>query len=249
MTGEDEREQRVITALRPGRRNARRIDVFIDGVTVTQLSDVVVAERGLRVGQALSRQELAELDAAERLARATDRALAFLSHRPRSAKEVRDRLLQRGIEDDLVDAVLARLASWGYVNDDTFAAYWIENRASHQPRGRRLIEQELRRKGVDREVVATALATTPLDEAGAAIDLARARAGRLAGLEAPARRQRLAGYLLRRGYEYATVKAALDAVLGGDDNEARSESLEGSDGAGIDSDSYAFDREGIAGST
>lgn len=249
MTGPDVREQRVITALTPSRRDARRIDVFVDGVSTTQLADVVVAERALRVGQALTRQELAGLDAAERLSRATDRALAFLSHRPRSAKEVRDRLVRHGIEDDLVDAVLARLAGWGYVDDETFAAYWVENRATHQPRGRRLIEQELRRKGVDREAIATALATTPLDEVAAAAALVRARVGRLAGLEAPARRQRLAGYLLRRGYDYATVKAALDAVLAGGDVEAGGETLDGNDGAGIDSDSYAFDRDASEQST
>lgn len=249
MTDGEEREQRVITALTPSKRDARRIDLFVNGVSTSQLSDVVVAERGLRVGQALTHQELAELDAAERLARATDRALAFLSHRPRSAKEVRDRLGRHGIEADLVDAVLARLASWGYVDDDTFAAYWVENRATHQPRGRRLIEQELRRKGVERQAVARALATTPLDEAATAIGLARARAGRLSGLEAPARRQRLAGYLLRRGYDYATVKAALDAVLADDGEEALAESLNDSDEVGTDSDSYMFDRNVIEQST
>lgn len=232
MSGADTAEQDVITALSPSRRDPRRVDVFVGGVRACQLTDVVVAEQGLHVGQAVTPADLAALDHAERLAQATDRALRYLSHRPRSVHEIRERLGQYGIEPPTIDTVLERLAGWGYVGDERFAAYWVENRATHQPRGKRLLEHELRHKGVDQATIGAALATSALDEDRAAVALARTRLRRLAGLDRRIQRQRLGAFLLRRGYDYGTVKHALDIVL-----------AEREEGVGDLTDSDSYDAE------
>jgi regulatory protein len=55
-----------------------------------------------------------------------------------------------------------------------------------------------------------------VDQAGAAIQLARKRAASLGGLDPLARRRRLYGFLARRGYEADEIRAALAVVLRGD---------------------------------
>lgn len=245
MTGAGEFEAGVIAALTESGRRDGRVHVAFEGGKGFQVSATVVAERGLHVGQLVTASELEAIGSAERLARATDRALAFLSYRPRSVREVRDRLYRHGVEPDIIDAVLARLAGWGYVGDESFAAYWVENRTANQPRGKRLIEQELRRKGVGREAIAVALNGAEINEPDAVVELARARLERLRGLDLATRRRRLIAFLARRGYEYDTVRGVVDALLtvhAGGDPELDGECAD-ADKMSEDSDSYAFDGE------
>lgn len=90
--------------------------------------------------------------------RAHDKALNFLSFRPRSCTEISRYLAQKGFSTETADAVLRRLQTAQLVDDAEFAAYWIANRAQFSPRGRRALWQELRQKGIARDVIETALA-------------------------------------------------------------------------------------------
>ena len=225
----------VITRLSPQRRDPSRVNVYLDGQFAFGLAATLVEERGLRVGRALRPEEIAALQADDELGKATDRALAFLTYRPRSVREVRDRLAKKGVEPEVVEAVLARLAGWGYVGDEGFARYWIENRGANQPRGRRLLQQELWRKGVEKETIDQALEESELDEDAGALALARKRLPQLRALDEPTQRRRLAAYLQRRGYDYPTIKRALDWLLAPDDADA--DLGEPAD----DSDSYAYE--------
>ncbi len=225
----------VITKIEP-QRNPARMNLFLDGRFAFGLGTAIVEERGLRAGQALSPGEIATLQADDELGRAVDKALAFLTVRPRSVREVRERLAKKGVEPRTVDAVMARLAGWGYVGDEDFARYWVENRGANQPRGKRLLRQELWRKGVERETVDRVLEEAELDESGAALTLARKRLHQLRALDEPTQRRRLGAFLQRRGYDWPTVKRALDTLFtpGDDGGEGEGEPLG-------DSDSYAYE--------
>ncbi len=225
----------MITRLSPQRRDPSRVNVYLDGQFAFGLATTLAEERGLLVGRALRPEEIAALQADDELGKATDRALAFHTYRPRSIREVRDRLAKKGVELEVVEAVLERLAGWGYVGDEGFARYWIENRGANQPRGRRLLQQELWRKGVEKETIDQALEESELDEDAGALALARKRLPQLRALDEPTQRRRLAAYLQRRGYDYPTTKRALDTLLSSNDGDA-----EEGDPLG-DSDSYAYE--------
>ncbi len=225
----------TITKIEPQRRDPERVNVFIDGRFAFGLGATIAEERGLRPGRRLSGAEIAALQADDELGKAVDKALGFLTYRPRSVREVRDRLAKKGVEPATIEAVIERLAGWGYVGDEGFARYWIENRGANQPRGRRLLQQELWRKGVEKETIDQALEESGLDEYAGALALARKRLPQLRALDEPTQRRRLAAYLQRRGYDYPTIKRALDALLSPDDGDA-----EEGDPLG-DSDSYAYD--------
>ena len=225
----------VITKIEPQRRDAERVSVFLDGRFAFGLGKALAEERGLRVGQSLGPAEVAALEADDELGKATDRALAFLTYRPRSVREVRDRLAKKGVEPAVVDAVIERLAGWGYVGDEDFARYWVENRGANQPRGKRLLQQELWRKGVERETATRVLEEAELDEEGAALALARKRLPQVRALDEAGQRRRLSAFLQRRGYDYPTIKRALDRLLAPDAADA--DLGEPAD----DSDSYAYE--------
>jgi regulatory protein len=209
-----------VTALRPTKRDPDRIAVDLDGAFALALPATLVAAERIDVGDMLDGDRVSSLLAAEQASRATEAALVFLSYRPRSEKEVRDRLRRGGYEQDAIEHAIARLHEWRYLDDADFARRWVENRTAHRPRGRRLLQQELRHKGIAGEIARDAIDDAELDETGAAEALARRRLPSYAGDEPAAIRRRLGAYLARRGYGYDVIRVALDRALGeADDDE------------------------------
>lgn len=228
-----------ITRIAP-QRDPARVSLYLDGRFVLGIGTAIMEERGLRVGQDLTAAEVGALCERDELGKAVDKALAFLTSRPRSIREVRDRLKEKEIPPATIDAVMARLEGWGYIGDEGFARYWVENRTANQPRGKRLLRQELWLKGVERETVDQVLEEAELNEDVAALGLARKRLGQLRALDEQTQRRRLGAFLQRRGYDWPTVKHALDTLF---QQATAGEATEGEDGEALgDSDSYAYER-------
>lgn len=210
----------TITEIADQARDPERVSVFLDGQFAFGVAREIAAREGLFVGRSLSAAEVADLLRADEAARATNAALHFLGYRPRSEREVRDRLRRRGFSDEAIEAAVARLLDWRYLDDAEFARFWVENRAEHQPRGRRRLRAELRAKGVDADLVDQAIDEAGGDEFPAALALARKRVTSLRGLDPLVQRRRLAGFLQRRGYDWDIVRSVLDAVLGENEDAA-----------------------------
>ncbi len=206
-----------ITALRPTRRDPNRISVDLDGTFAFALPAQLVIDEGIEIGDALDEARVAALLAADQAARATEAALVFLGYRPRSEREVRDRLRRGGYEQEAIDHVISRLTDWRYLDDEDFARRWVENRATHRPRGKRLLQQELRNKGIDSETAREVIDEAGLDEKTDAEEIARRRLPAYAGDDPAAIRRRLSSYLARRGYGYDVIRVALERVMGEDE--------------------------------
>jgi regulatory protein len=149
-----------------------------------------------------------------------DIAARFLATRPRTRWELERRLRRAGAVYEVIGAVLDRLAALGYLDDTAFARWWAEQRDRHAPRGRRMVEAELRQHGVPRDVLealrGAELAEPALDgESLPTSESERARAAldrHLRGRELPddpKARQRLGAFLVRRGFDPETVRATL----------------------------------------
>jgi regulatory protein len=147
---------------------------------------------------------------------AGEAARRLLSVRPRSEKELRDRLRRRGIPEPVVAAVIADLRAQGWVDDRRFADAWVRDRIALRPSGRLRLRHELTRRGVSREVVEATLADAlpPSEELALAREVASARAGRYRDLPAPTAARRLAGVLLRRGFAAPVVARVLQDLFG-----------------------------------
>ena len=208
-----------VTALRPTKRDPDRIGVDLDGSFAFALPAQLVADERIEIGDTLDGERVSALLAAEQASRATEAALVFLGYRPRSEKEVRDRLRRGGYDQEAIDHAISRLHAWRYLDDADFARRWVENRTTHRPRGKRLLQQELRHKGIDTETAREAIAEVDLDETGAAEALARRRLPSYAGDDPVAIRRRLGAYLARRGYGYDVIRVALERALGEDEGE------------------------------
>ncbi|HEU0104014.1 MAG TPA: regulatory protein RecX [Mycobacteriales bacterium] len=124
-----------------------------------------------------------------------------LEHAPRTRAELAAVLAKRGVPAEAADQVLGRLTEVGMIDDALFAEMWVTSR--HRGRGLagRALSQELRRKGVDEELVRDAVDTLePEQELATARELVARRLPATRHLEPQARVRRLAGLLARKGY-------------------------------------------------
>jgi regulatory protein len=196
---------KTITRLAFQKRTDERVNVFLDGEFALALPAIEAAR--LKVGQQLSDAEIAALRSSDAAAKAYDRAIQFLSVRPRSTTEVRRRLEAAETDPEAIEAAIARLTEQGYLNDAEFARFWIENRQRFRPKGEQALRQELRHAGVDSETIQESL--EGLDATEAAYAAARPRAERLKILaqeDPSAFKQKLGNFLLRRGFTYDIVR-------------------------------------------
>jgi regulatory protein len=149
--------------------------------------------------------------------RALSRAYTLLAIRSRSEEEMRRGLSKAGFNDSVVASTITHLQNQGLLNDRAFAADWTRSRVQSRPRGRRLIERELRAKGVSADDAAAA--TSNVDDEAMALHLAQRRARLMRGLDRSTFIRRLSNYLLARGFSGETVSRAIASVLScGDDS-------------------------------
>src|ERR1700730_11123055 len=142
-----------ITSLQSQATNPERINVFADDHFLLGVNGLIVLQLGLEVGQELSPTLLEQLRSEEAEQQAVDRALNYLSFRPRSREEVRRYLQRKETPPYIIDAALERLDRLDFVNDRAFVEFWVENRDKFNPRGARALKNELRMKGVERDIV------------------------------------------------------------------------------------------------
>ena len=135
----------------------------------------------------------------------------LLRERPRSVAEVRQRLSRRGHGAETVEATVRSGIDAGLLDDRVFVKLWVTDRLLHHPLSRAALEQELRNKGIEASLIAAELAAQypAVREIEVARELAAARFARLRGIDPERRRNRVAGYLLRRGFRQGL---ALDVV-------------------------------------
>jgi regulatory protein len=205
-----------ITALKRQKRNAQRISVYLDGEFAFGLSRFAAA--WLEVGQELTPEKIRQLRETDEREVSYQRALNYLSYRPRSEREVRQNLQKHDTPEAVIDETLDRLRRNGLVDDLQFAKDWVENRSTFRPRGRRALAAELRQKGIARETIEAALQN--LDEDALAYQAAVKQARKYENLEWADFRRKMNAFLARRGFNYETAKSAVEHVWEARDQQA-----------------------------
>ena len=195
-----------VTRLAAQKRIRNRVNVFLDDEYAFGLQDVIAAE--LHIGDTLTQEEIRALQRRDATERAYERALNYLSYRPRSTREVARYLRQKEVTEEGVASVLARLERARLIDDRAFARYWVENRQQFRPRGAWALRSELTQKGVSREIAEGAL--SELDEEGDARRVAARVLRRLVRLDEPVFRRRMLGHLQRRGFGYEVSQRITD---------------------------------------
>lgn len=205
-----------ITALKIQVRDKDRVNVFIDGKYSFSLDITQVAELGIKTGNEYDEQELAELKNESQFGKLYTRSLEYALIRPRSQREMRDYLyrktrptrtktgeLREGVSKELTERVFERLEAKGYLNDEKFARFWVENRNLRKGSSKRKLQSELQAKGVTSAIIETVLSQSDRSDTDELQKVIAKKAARYDD------EQKFIAYLMRQGFRYDDVKSAL----------------------------------------
>ncbi len=173
-----------------------------------------------QINEAEKERPVRIVDPEKARAKTMKRAINLLAAKPRSINELRERLLEKEwTNEEIVEAVIAKLGEYGYVNDERFAFGYASSRVRQKPLGRGRLLRDLQMKQVDRETADEAVRLvfeeTPEEEL---IDRAIEKRMRLRGVpQTRAESKSLFDYLVRQGFSFDLVirhvRAATDASL------------------------------------
>ena len=203
--------QGEITALSVQKKNKERVNVYLNGAYAFAIT--MDAALNLKKGQILDEADVAQLQAQDQIDKAYQRALSYLSYRPRTRREVKQYLHKKGMTDDVIDSVVERLKSANYLDDAEFGRMWAENRALHNPKGRRALQYELRQKGLSQQEIEESL--SELDEEALAWQAVQKRLSLWQTLDEIAFKRKLTGYLARRGFPYDIIETIFHRAMEG----------------------------------
>ncbi|MDD5196969.1 MAG: regulatory protein RecX [Candidatus Omnitrophica bacterium] len=144
--------------------------------------------------------------------KARDYAFLLLKFRLRSEDELVQRLKLKKIPAETIKEVISFLKEKKFIDDNVFAKAWINSRLK-RPLGLRRIKQELRQKGVDKEIIEEQTAKVEdYTEGKIVLDLAKGRLNRLKGIDQVSAKRRVYAFLLRRGFSPEVVIDTLNQL-------------------------------------
>ncbi len=210
-----------ITDIQPQKKNPKRVNIFIDGQFAFGVSRESKIINKLRINDELNEEKNQSLIFNDQVERLYDKAIKFLSYRPRSEKEVRDNLLQKLYRSDKgeaekknfessISAVTQKLGKLGLVNDLEFAKWWFEQRVNFKKTSPRIIKSELFKKGIDREIIDEVMDSTIVDPISLATSAAKKKLVSYQKFEPKIFREKMGRYLASKGFDWEVVKKVVD---------------------------------------
>lgn len=153
-------------------------------------------------------------DQRERLhGRCKNYVLWALGEGPRTRHQLATALGRKDVPADIIETVLDWIEGLGYVNDAQFAQNYTRSRAASGRKGKRAIAYDLRRKGVEQDLIEQATEEiNPEDEYAAVLELARKRLRTAKGIDPRKDEQRVAAFLARRGFNPGDIFRALGEI-------------------------------------
>lgn len=206
----------IVTSISVQQKDKNRVNVSLDGKYRLSLDVFQISDLGIKVGATFSEEEIVALEEESQFGKTYARALEYCLMRPHSSREVRDYLyrktrstrtsagrLKQGVSSVITERVFQRLEEKGYIDDQKFTRYWVENRSLSKGASKRKLIAELRAKGVNQSIIDLAFQESDRsddDELQKVIARKRSKY---------ADEQKFMAYLARLGFSYDDIKSAL----------------------------------------
>lgn len=191
----------VITNLKSGVKNPERVNVYVNDEYAFSLSVAQVVDLGVKVGKIIDDSELAQLKQESEFGKIYQRALEWVLTRPRSEKETREYLKNklRQPSSGFVDDTIKKFYSRGYLDDQKFAEWYVENRFVKKGVSAKRLRMELMKKGIAKEVIDAILKESERNDEDEIRKMITKKRAKYTD-------EKLIQYLCRQGFPYELVR-------------------------------------------
>ena len=195
-----------ITDIKQQVKRKNRYSIFVDGKYSFALSEGKLLSKTVKIGQELNKNELASLKDTAVIDKGIYRIIELISRRSRSRWEIENYLKRKKYEPEEIIKIVNVIDEKGYINDEDFAKRWVENRRLSKPISIRKLRLELKQKRIDKEVIQRVLDNDDTDEKTVLKELIEKKSRQMRYKD----KQKLISYLMRQGFSYGDIKAALN---------------------------------------
>lgn len=195
----------VVTAIR-SQKNQKRVNIYLGGKFGFGLDLENFVKLNLKVEQELSEKQIAEIIKKAEFQKTLNKLLRFATLRPRSEKEISNWLRKYKVHESLYKKLFSRLKRLDLVDDKKFATWWVNQRNQFRPRSKRELNQELRIKGIPKEIISDVLEKIKIDEVVIAKNMLKKNMCKWKKLDKYKTRQKKSAYLARKGFGWEIIK-------------------------------------------
>ncbi len=212
-----------ITDIQTQKKNPKRVNIFLDGSFAFGISRESKIVNKVQINENLTSEKIEKLIFDDQVERLYEKAIKFLSYRPRSEKEVRDNLLQKlkltdkGDEEKKnfeksIAEVINKLKKLNLLNDLEFTSWWVEQRTKFKKSSPRIIRSELFRKGIDKETIDEVLSDFDSDPYELALAVGRKKAVSYKRFSEKESREKTGRFLASKGFDWEVIKRVVDTI-------------------------------------
>ncbi len=196
----------VVTALEKGKKNKDRTNIYVDDEYSFSLYNLIIIKRNIRVGTVISQEIIENLKKQDEFLGCYNNACLILSYGQNTKKNLRDKLIKKGYDKNIIPLVIKKLDEKKYLNDVDFALEYVALLLK-KGYGKKIISQKLYEKGIEKPDRDFALSSIDMEEIIKwAIEYANKISHKYEG------EKELVFALTKRGYNYDVAKRAAKEI-------------------------------------
>lgn len=201
----------IITSVK-SQKKKNRVNVYLDdkfGFGI-DLDNFVLLH--LKVNQELTDKEVEEIVKKAEFQKTLDKVLRFATTRPRSEKEVKDWFRRKEVHESLHKDLVEKLKHFELLDDVKFAKWWVEQRIEFKSKPKRVIQMELRQKGISKEIIDEVFGETKIDEEKMARELLERKSYKWKELGHPEAFRKQSQYLIGKGFSWDIISKVVGDI-------------------------------------
>lgn len=217
-----------VTDIKQAVKNENRVNVFVNNKYSFSLDIAQLVDFKIKKGQVITEPELEKFKNASEFGKLYQRTLEWVLVRSRSTREVKDYLFKKSIQPikskdpetkktilkkptvdraQFTDQIITRLIEKGYLDDERFAKYYVENRFVKKGISKKHLATELMKKGIEKDIIDQVLDVRNDEE-----EIKKIIAKKSSRYD----KDKMINYLIRQGFPFETVRNLVSDFYGTD---------------------------------
>ena len=204
----------IITKIEAQKRNKERVNIYIDEDYAFSLSAELVYKEGLVAKMEVDSERLSKIATEEGFLKCKEAALRTIERTYKTEKEMRDKLILKEFDINLIDRTIEFLKEYNLLNDENYVKMYVKDKIKSE--GQNKIKYALMRKGINEELIREEISKfNDGSQKEVAYDLAVKKYNLLAKREEDKYKisQKLYRFLTTRGYDYSVVSEVVKKVI------------------------------------
>lgn len=202
-----------ITSIESQKNSSDRVNIYLDGNFAFGISIEILYKYSLEKDTEIDEEYIENVLKAEEKNEAINYALNFLNFKWRTEKEIRDKMLLKGYDEEIIQETISYLKEQKLIDDRRFAEGFVKDKINFNKLGKYRLKNELYNKGISGDIIDEVLSENCDDELERAMELGRKKLPSYKNDDKNAIYRKLGGFLQRKGYSYDCISKVMRELL------------------------------------